>query len=216
MAKKEKETQTKQPKRVKGAFKRGAAMFWSFLKGYRMLTFLTPFLILFDVYIELKLPEIMGKVTDYIMVNAGTDTFVRHDLNMLLLKMLGYTLLTLVVGYINARCIAIAAMGFGANMRSAIFNKVQDLSFDNIDHFKIGSLITRTVSDTARIQTLFSTTLSIFLRGPIMLGLALKKSISISSDMSKMFYFAVPGIAITLIVLGALLLPVVGARLAKS
>ncbi len=215
MAKKEKKTQTKQPKRVKGAFKRGAAMFWSFLKGYRMLTFLTPFLILFDVYIELKLPEIMGKVTDYIMVNAGTDTFVRHDLNMLLLKMLGYTLLTLVVGYINARCIAIAAMGFGANMRSAIFNKVQDLSFDNIDHFKIGSLITRTVSDTARIQTLFSTTLSIFLRGPIMLGLALKKSISISSDMSKMFYFAVPGIAITLIVLGALAVPLFKAMLSK-
>ena len=215
MAKKEKETQTKKPKREKGAFKRGAAMFWSFMKGYRILTFLTPFLILFDVFIELKLPEIMGKVTDYIMVNAGTDTFVRHDLNMLLLKMLGYTLLTLVVGYVNARCIAIAAMGFGANMRSAIFNKVQDLSFDNIDHFKIGSLITRTISDTTRIQSLFSTTLSTFLRGPIMLGMALKKSISISGEMSKMFYYAVPGIVITLVVLGALAVPMFKAMLGK-
>ena len=86
MAKKEKGTQ--KPKRQKGAFKHGAAMLWSFLKGYRILTFLTPFTILLDVLIELKLPEIMGDVTDYIMYHAGTDTFVRHDLNMLLLKML--------------------------------------------------------------------------------------------------------------------------------
>ena len=105
--------------------------------------------VLLDVVIELKLPEIMGDVTDYIMYNAGTASFVRHDLNMLLLKMLGYTLMTLVVGYCTARFVAIASMGFGANMRSAIFNKVQDLSFDNIDRFKIGSLITRTVSDTS-------------------------------------------------------------------
>ena len=85
------------PKREKGNFKRGLAMFWSFLKGYRILTFLTPFTILLDVYIELKLPEIMGRVTDYIMYHAGTDSFVRHDLNMLLLEMLGYTLLGILV-----------------------------------------------------------------------------------------------------------------------
>lgn len=213
LAKKEKGTQ--KPKRPKGAFKRGFAMFWSFLKGYRILTFLTPFTILLDVLIELKLPEIMGEVTDYIMYHAGTDAFVRHDLNMLLLKMLGYTLMTLVVGYFTARFVAIASMGFGANMRSAIFNKVQDLSFDNIDKFKIGSLITRTVSDTARIQALFSTTLSVFLKGPIMLGVALKKSISISPEMSKMFYFAVPAIVITLLVLGALAVPLFKAMLGK-
>ncbi len=215
MAKKEKEAKAKKPKREKGAFKRGAKLFWSFLKRYRALTFITPVLILLDVMIELKLPEIMRYVTDYIMLNAGTESFVRHDLNMLLLKMLGYTLLTLVVGYINARCIAIAAMGFGANMRAAIFNKVQDLSFDNIDHFKIGSLITRTISDTTRIQSLFSTTLSTFLRGPIMLGVALTKSIRISSDMSKMFFFAVPGIVITLGVLGALAVPLFKLMLGK-
>ena len=215
MAKKEKEAKAKTPKREKGAFKRGAKLFWSFLKHYRVLTFVTPVLILLDVIIELKLPEIMRYVTDYIMLNAGTESFVRHDLNMLLLKMLGYTLLTLVVGYINARCIAIAAMGFGANMRSAIFNKVQDLSFDNIDHFKIGSLITRTISDTTRIQSLFSTTLSTFLRGPIMLAVALRKSIRISGDMSKMFFFAVPGIVITLGVLGALAVPLFKLMLGK-
>ena len=160
-------------------------------------------------------PEIMGRVTDYIMYHAGTDSFVRHDLNMLLLEMLGYTLLTLVVGYFTARFVAISAMGFGANMRSAIFNKVQDLSFDNIDKFKVGSLITRTISDTARIQSLFSTTLSVFLKGPIMLGVALKKSISISSDMSKMFYYAVPGIVITLVALGMLAVPLFKAMLGK-
>lgn len=213
MANKQKEAQ--KPKREKGAFKRGAAMFWSFLKGYRILTFLTPVTIMLDVYIELKLPEIMANITDYIMYNAGTASFVRHDLNMLLLKMLGYTLMTLVVGYCTARFVAIASMGFGANMRSAIFNKVQDLSFDNIDRFKIGSLITRTVSDTSRIQSLFSTTLSVFLKGPIMLGYALWKSIRISADMSKMFYYAVPAIVVVLSALGAMAVPLFKQMLGK-
>ena len=210
-----KQENTAKPKREKGNFKRGAAAFWSFLKGYRILTFLTPFTILLDVQIELKLPEIMGKVTDYIMLHAGSDSFERHELNMLLLQMLGYTLMTLVVGYLTARFVAIASMGFGANMRSAIFNKVQDLSFDNIDKFKVGSLITRTISDTSRIQSLFSTTLSVFLKGPIMLGVALKKSISISGEMSKMFYIAVPGIVVTLIALGAMAVPLFKAMLGK-
>ena len=213
MANKQKEAQ--KPKREKGAFKRGFSMFWSFLKGYRILTFLTPVTIMLDVYIELKLPEIMANITDYIMYNAGTASFVRHDLNMLLLKMLGYTLMTLVVGYCTARFVAIASMGFGANMRSAIFNKVQDLSFDNIDRFKIGSLITRTVSDTSRIQSLFSTTLSVFLKGPIMLGYALWKSIRISADMSKMFYYAVPAIVVVLSALGAMAVPLFKQMLGK-
>ena len=53
------------------------------------------------------------------------------------------------------------------------------------------------------------------IRYEIMLGVALTKSIRISKDMSKMFFFAVPGIVITLGVLGALAVPLFKLMLGK-
>lgn len=177
----------------------------SFLKGYRIITILTPILIFVDAYIEIKLPTIMGKIVDAIYALNGTGS--RHELNMMLLQMLGCCLLTIVVGYVAARFSAIASMGFSANMRSALFNKVQDLSFENIDKLKISSLITRMTGDVNMIQTMFSSIITTFIKGPYLLILALVKAISISSVLSQVFYVAVPGILLTLVAMGFIIVP---------
>ena len=201
MAKQAAEKEKKQKKPM-GGIKR----FLPFVKGYWFLTIATPVMVFLDVLIELQIPKIMAKIID-LVYGAGGEGFSHHALNMKLLQMLGLCLLTVVVGYISARCSAIASMGFGANMRSALFNKIQDLSFENIDKFKVGSLITRMIADTARIQSLFSTTIVTFIKGPFMLIMALQYALEISTDLSKVFYAAVPGILIILVVLGILAVP---------
>ncbi|MGN0468709.1 MAG: ABC transporter ATP-binding protein [Acutalibacteraceae bacterium] len=177
----------------------------SFTKGYRIITILTPILIFLDAYIEIKLPSIMGNIVD--MIYALEDGGDRHELHMKLLEMLGFCLLTLAVGYVAARFSAIASMGFSTNMRSALFNKVQDLSFENIDKLKISSLITRMTSDVSMIQTMFSNIITTFIKGPYLLILALVKAISISSILSQVFYVAVPAILIVLVIMGFMLVP---------
>ena len=192
---------TKEPKQ-KGNLKR----YFGFVKGYWILTLMTPVMIFIDVIIGLQLVKIMGDLVDYVYL-ADTPEFSRHTLHMKLLEMLGFCLLTLVVGYISSRCSSISTMGFGANMRAALFNKIQDLSFENIDKFKVGSLITRMISDTSRIQSLFSNIIVIFIKGPFTLIMALQYALNISRSMSRVFYAAIPAIVLILVVLGKKAVP---------
>ncbi|MDO4380228.1 MAG: ABC transporter ATP-binding protein [Clostridia bacterium] len=180
--------------------------FLSFLKGYRILTIMTPVMVFLDVVIELQIPKIMGELITMLYSTENPD-FAHDVLNMKLLEMLGLCALTLLVGYIASRCSAIASMGFSANMRSALFNKIQDFSFENIDKLKVSSLITRMTSDTSRISSVFSNIIVTFVRGPFLLILALKYSLEISRDLSKIFIFCVPAIIVLLVILGFAAVP---------
>ena len=187
--------------------------FCSFIKGYWVFTILTPVLVFADAYIEIRLPKIMGNIVNMLYtVDAGN----RHELNIKLLEMLGFCLLTLVIGYISSRCSAIASMGFGANMRRALFNKVQDLSFENVDKLKISSLITRMTSDVSMIQTMFSNLIVTFVKGPYLLILALIEAINISSKLSSIFYVIVPAIIVVLVAMGFMLVPMFKQMLEKT
>lgn len=180
--------------------------FLSFLKGYRILTIMTPIMVFLDVVIELQIPKIMGELITMLYSTENPD-FAHDVLNMKLLEMLGLCALTLLVGYIASRCSALASMGFSANMRSALFNKIQDFSFENIDKLKVSSLITRMTSDTSRVSSVFSNVIVTFVRGPFLLVLALKYSLEISKDLSVIFLFCVPAIIVLLVILGCAAVP---------
>ena len=185
----------------------------SFVKGYRILAILTPILVFVDAVIEIRLPKLMGNIVNLLYT---VDANNRHALNMKLLQMLGFCFLTLVIGYIAARCSAISSMGFGANLRRALFNKVQDLSFENIDKIKVSSLITRMTSDANMIQSMFSSILVIFVKGPYLLILALVEAIRISSKLSSIFYVIVPAIIVVLVGMGFILVPLFKGMLEKT
>ncbi len=188
-----------------------AKRFLSFTKGYRFLTLICPIMIFLDVIIELKIPEAMGKVVDILyQLDAVSDpTQIKKEIIIKLLEMLGLCLLTLVVGYIAARCSSIASMGFGANLRRELFNKIQDLSFENIDKLKISSLITRMTSDVSMIQNVYKNTIVTFIKGPFMLITALVYALNISKDLSVAFVVALPAIVIILGIMGAIAVPLV-------
>ena len=164
-----------------------AKQFLSFTKGYRLLTLICPIMVFLDVIIELKIPEAMGKVVDilYQLEGANIDpAFIKKEIVLKLLEMLGLCFLTLVIGYIAARCSSIASMGFGANLRRELFNKIQDLSFENINKLKISSLITRMTSDVSMIQNVYKNTIVTFIKGPFMLVTALIYALNISKELS--------------------------------
>ncbi len=180
--------------------------FLSFIKGYRILTLLTPVMVLLDVVIDLQIPKIMGQVID--LIDPDKSASIQYPLLIKkVFAMLGLCFLTLVVGYFTSRCAAIASMGFSANMRSALFNKIQDLSFENIDKLKVSSLITRMTSDTSRISSVFSNVIVTFVRGPILLVLSLVYSLQISRDLSKIFIISIPSIVILLTIMGVVAVP---------
>lgn len=194
--------------------------FMSFTKGYRFLTVICPFMIYLDIIIELEIPKAMGRVVDMLYtLEPGSElskSVIANDLSLELLKMLGLCAITLLVGYIASRCSAIASMGFGANLRRELFNKTQDLSFENINKIKISSLITRMTSDVSQVQGVYKNTIVTFIKGPLMLIASLKYALDISRDLSVVFYVALPAIVIILILMGTLAVPIFKKMLKKT
>ncbi|MCM1365217.1 MAG: ABC transporter ATP-binding protein/permease [Faecalibacterium sp.] len=189
----------------------------SFTKGYRILTILTPIIVFGDVLIQLQLPKLMGNIVDMIYsINSGSGEFSESALHWKLAEMLGLCFVTVLVGYVAARFSAIASMGFSANMRSALYNKVQDLSFENIDQIKISSLITRMTSDVSMVQSMFSSAITSFVKGPYLLVIALIYAVQTSKELSKIFYFAVPGIIIAFALMGVIVVPMFKKMLEKT
>lgn len=196
-----------------------AKRFLSYTKGYRLLTIICPFMIFLDVIIEIEIPKAMGKVVDVLLMFSapGADhAAIQSELTTNVIKMLLLCACTLVVGYIASRCSSIASMGFGANLRRELFNKIQDLSFDNIDKLKISSLITRMTNDVSMIQNVYKNTIVTFIKGPFMLITALVYAIEISPDLSAVFYFALPAIIIIVVIMGYLAVPLFKQMLEKT
>lgn len=192
----------------------------SFTKGYRLLTIICPFMIYLDIIIELEIPKAMGRVVDMLYTlepgSEASRAMITQELSVELLKMLLLCAVTLIVGYIASRCSAIASMGFGANLRRELFNKTQDLSFENINKLKISSLITRMTSDVSQVQNVYKNTIVTFIKGPLMLVSALAYALEISRELSVIFYAALPAIVIILGVMGAMAVPIFKQMLKKT
>ena len=184
--------------------------FLSYTKGYRILSLICPVMIFIDVQISLQIPKVMGEVITLLYSidpTGGATEAIREQLFTHLIKMLLLCAFTLCVGYIAARCSSIASMGFGANLRRELFYKIQSLSFENIDKLKISSLITRMTNDVSSIQNVYSQTIVIFIKGPFMLVSALVEAIKISSELSVVFYAALPAIVVVLGVMAVMAVP---------
>ncbi|MBQ7295621.1 MAG: ABC transporter ATP-binding protein [Clostridia bacterium] len=176
-------------------------------------------MIFLDVVIEIEIPKAMGKVVDILLMLSaeGADyATIQSELIANVLKMLLLCAFTLIIGYIAARCSSIASMGFGANLRRELFNKIQDLSFDNIDKIKISSLITRMTNDVSMVQNVYKNTIVTFIKGPFMLITALVYALNISRDLSVVFAFALPAIVIIVAIMGYLAVPLFKKMLEKT
>ncbi len=192
--------------------------FWGYTKGYRFLTFLCPVMILLDVIIELQIPTAMGGVID--ILNLSLDPAYEGQIQPMLAEKLAEVLtlcgITLVIGYVASRCSAISSMGFGANLRRALFNKTQSLSFENIDRLKISSLITRMTNDVSSVQGVYKNIIVTFVKGPFMLVSALIYALRISTTLTSVFWVALPAIVITLAIMAILAVPIIKEMLKKT
>ena len=90
------------------------------------------------------------------------------------------------------RFAAQASAGFAANLRQALFYKVQDFSFTNIDRFSTSSLVTRLTTDVTNLQNSFQMIIRIAVRAPALLIFALFMAFSISGKMALIFLCVVP------------------------
>lgn len=165
--------------------------FVPYIGQYKKYLALIPILVFLDVLAELSMPLLMARVIDAGIPARDVGFIARIGLYMILLA-----LAAIVFGVLNMRYSAETSMGFGANLREALFEKVQAFSFNNIDRFSTASLITRLTNDINNVQMTFLMMLRLLLRAPLMLVIAFFLAYSINAELSIVLAFAIPMLAL--------------------
>jgi len=160
------------------------------IKEYKKASILTPIFMILEVIFETLIPVFMGMILNI----SEEDTIGSAEMRHILLY--GFFMLLLAAGALWAGIMggkygAMAAMGFGRNLRKSMFRRIQTFSFANIDKFSPASLVTRMTTDVTNIQNAYQMILRIMVRAPFSLIISMTAAFLISPKIALVYLAAV-------------------------
>lgn len=167
-----------------------------YMKKYQKPLIFSCICVIAETVFELVIPILMADIIDVGVANGDSDYIIMKGA-----QMIACALISLVLGVMYARYAATAGQGFGAELRKDEFQKVQNFSFANTDHFSTSSLITRLTSDVTILQTAISNGVRPLVRSPVMLLTALVLTFTINAKLAVVFMIAIPILSIGLFVI---------------
>ncbi|BBB47315.1 ABC transporter ATP-binding protein [Pelolinea submarina] len=162
-----------------------------YIKQYKKYILLVPVFVFLDVLCELSMPLLMARIVDQ-GIPAGDMAFIIKTGIFMVMLALG----AIFFGVLNMKFSTTGAIGFAANLRSALFEKVQKFSFNNIDKFSTASLVTRLTNDVNNLQVTFIMGLRLLTRAPMMLVIAFFLAYRINARLSIVLAIAIPVLVI--------------------
>jgi len=124
-----------------------------------------------QVWLELKLPGYMEKITKLVQTPGSGMKDIWLNGGYMLLCALGSLASAIIVGFFAA----MIAASFSQRLRSMLFNKVESFSMEEINLFSTSSLITRSTNDITQVQMIIIMGLQVIIRAPIMAVWAITK-----------------------------------------
>ena len=159
-----------------------------YIKGFEKEAIKAPLFILIEAVCELFLPLLMADIIDVGINGDGGMGFIwKAGLGMLVLSVL-----SLYSGMTAAKTAAVASQGFGRNLRGAMFDKIQNFSFADIDRFSSASLITRLTNDVNSIQMTVMMCLRMLVRAPVQLLSALVVCLVMNARLTLVIVVVIP------------------------
>lgn len=150
-------------------------------------------LVIFSVFLDLRMPEYMSKITRLVQTEDTTMKDILTAGTHMLLCAVGSMLTIIVIGYFSS----LLSANFSKVVRRKIFVKVESFGLAEIKKFKTSSLITRTTNDVTQIEMLLAMGLQLIIKAPVMAIWALYKIIGKSSELSGITAIGVVIIVIT-------------------
>ena len=151
------------------------------------------FLVIFSVYLDLKLPEYMSEITKLIQTEDSTLNEILTSGLMMMLCAISSLICTVVTGYLTS----LLAARFSRSIRRKIFSTVESYGVAEIKKFQTSSLITRTTNDVTQIEMLLAMGLQFIIKSPVMAVWALVKILNRSSELSIITFIGVIIIVLT-------------------
>jgi ATP-binding cassette subfamily B multidrug efflux pump len=159
----------------------------SFVKPYWFITLLAPLLMVMEVCMDLSQPRLMATIVNHGVAEGNLALIWSTGLHMLGVALIG------LVGGAGCTFFAVkSAQNFGADLRLSVFEKVQSLSFRQLDTFSTGSLITRLTSDVMQMLNILQILLRQFTREASLLIGSLIMAVVISPRLSLILLAVVP------------------------
>ena len=146
--------------------------------------------IVFQVWLDLKLPDYMSEITTLVQTEGSKMADILLNGGYMLLCAFGSLLAAVVTGYFVAKI----AANFSRDLRKRIFDKVEDFSLQEVKKFSTSSLITRTTNDVTQIEMLIAMGLQMLIKAPITAVWAITKILNKSWQWS-----ALTGVAVVIL-----------------
>ena len=161
-----------------------------YLKNYRRECVLAPLFKMLEASFELLVPLVMAAVIDRGIGMGDRPFILRMALVLAALAAVGLVS-SITAQYFSAR----AATGFATGVRHALFERLESLSFSNMDEMGVSTMITRLTSDVNQAQTGVNMTLRLFLRSPFVVFGAMVMAFTIDVKCALIFVFAIAALA---------------------
>ena len=162
-------------------------------RQYKKTSLLTMLCAMIEVVFEILIPLSISKLLD-----SGIEQGVMTCVWKYGAVLIALALMQMVTGILAARLGAKASVGFAANLRQDMYANVQTFAFSNIDKFSTASIVTRLTTDVTNVQNAYQMLIRMAIRAPFMLIFAMIVSFRISREISMIFLYVVPVLAVLL------------------
>lgn len=159
-----------------------------YIKGNAIIyTILAPLMMFIEVIMDLNQPKLMSDIIDIGIANGDISYVLNVGFKMIVVAFIG-----ILGGMLCGIFATLASMNMGKNIRQSLFDKIQSLSFLEIDKFKTSSLITRLTNDVTQVQNMVMMGLRGMVRSPLIFLGGIIMSFTISVKLSMIFLIAIP------------------------
>lgn len=161
------------------------------LGEYKKHALLSPFFVLLEVLMNAAIPFYMTKIIDEGILKNSSERIVKYGIILLV-----FATISISAGIISGYLATKASSGLAKNMRYSMFDNITKFSFENMDKFKRGTLITRMTTDVQMVQMAFQMTIRMAIRSPLTLIFCFIMSFKLSKELAPTFVIIIPLISI--------------------
>jgi ATP-binding cassette subfamily B protein len=173
-----------------------------YLKPYLFLVLLGVVVLFGQAAADLNLPNLMSDIVNQGMLQGDMPVIYRTGVKMLVMAFAG-AVCSIVASFFAARL----ALGFGRDVRSAVFSKVEAYSLYEYEKIGAASLITRTTNDITQIQTVLVMGFRFILYSPIMCVGGIVMSLSKDKHLAMILLVSLPTLLVIMVGLASMVVP---------
>ncbi|WP_138160629.1 ABC transporter ATP-binding protein [Peptoniphilus catoniae] len=159
----------------------------SYVKEYKKYALASPLFVVIEVFMDILIPYLMSLIID-----RGIKLSSQSDVIKIGVLLVLAVLVALATGIASGYFATKASAGFAKNLRLAIYEKIQDFAFEDIEKFSTGSLMTRMSTDVQNVQVAFQMSTRLAIRAPLMIVFAMFMALKIQPDLAVNYVIIFP------------------------